>query len=112
MEKKSACNYSVHYRHFVKPPGAFYPTQITSIETYDLTALCFSFCRFISYCVKEKGYTGFDLSDAEGEDDIVSRLVSLKINVDSECQYSQNNGQTVSADKVICALPLCQPQSK
>uniref|UniRef100_A0A667WMC0 RNA helicase n=1 Tax=Myripristis murdjan TaxID=586833 RepID=A0A667WMC0_9TELE len=46
--------------------------------------------KFISYCVKEKGYTGFDLSDAEGEDDIVSRLVSLKINVDSECQYEES----------------------
>ncbi|KAF7668035.1 hypothetical protein LDENG_00036090 [Lucifuga dentata] len=40
--------------------------------------------KFISYCVKEKGYTGFDFRDAEGEDDIVSRLTSLKINLDSE----------------------------
>ncbi|XP_037640935.1 putative helicase mov-10-B.1 [Sebastes umbrosus] len=40
--------------------------------------------KFISYCVEEKGYTGFDFEDAEGEDDIVSRLATLKINVDSD----------------------------
>ncbi|XP_040888869.1 putative helicase mov-10-B.2 isoform X2 [Toxotes jaculatrix] len=40
--------------------------------------------KFISYCVKEKGYTGFDLKDAEGEDDVVSKLATLKISVDSE----------------------------
>lgn len=39
--------------------------------------------KFISYCVQERGYTGFDFKDAEGEDDIVSRLANLKINVDS-----------------------------
>uniref|UniRef100_A0A8C5DLY9 RNA helicase n=1 Tax=Gouania willdenowi TaxID=441366 RepID=A0A8C5DLY9_GOUWI len=32
--------------------------------------------KFISYCVKEKGYTGFDFKDAEGEEDLVSRLHS------------------------------------
>uniref|UniRef100_A0A672JMS0 RNA helicase n=1 Tax=Salarias fasciatus TaxID=181472 RepID=A0A672JMS0_SALFA len=40
--------------------------------------------KFISYCVEERGYTGFDFKDAEGEDDIVSRLATLKICVDSE----------------------------
>ncbi|XP_029007903.1 putative helicase mov-10-B.1 isoform X2 [Betta splendens] len=40
--------------------------------------------KFISYCVKEKGYTGFDFEDAEGEDDVVARLATLKINVESE----------------------------
>uniref|UniRef100_A0A672JMN7 RNA helicase n=1 Tax=Salarias fasciatus TaxID=181472 RepID=A0A672JMN7_SALFA len=35
--------------------------------------------KFISYCVEERGYTGFDFKDAEGEDDIVSRLATLKI---------------------------------
>ncbi|XP_069004395.1 putative helicase mov-10-B.1 [Embiotoca jacksoni] len=40
--------------------------------------------KFISYCVKEKGYAGFDFRDADGEDDIVSRLATLKISVDSE----------------------------
>ncbi|XP_033181897.1 putative helicase mov-10-B.2 isoform X2 [Anabas testudineus] len=40
--------------------------------------------KFISYCVKENGYTGFDFKDAEGEDDIVSRLATLKINVEAE----------------------------
>uniref|UniRef100_A0A7N6FEU8 RNA helicase n=1 Tax=Anabas testudineus TaxID=64144 RepID=A0A7N6FEU8_ANATE len=42
--------------------------------------------KFISYCVKENGYTGFDFKDAEGEDDIVSRLATLKINVESPLQ--------------------------
>lgn len=40
--------------------------------------------KFISYCVKENGYTGFDFRDAEGEDDLVSRLATLKINVDAD----------------------------
>ncbi|KAM9361320.1 putative helicase mov-10-B.1 [Symphorus nematophorus] len=40
--------------------------------------------KFISYCVKEKGYTGFDFEDAEGEDALVARLATLKINVDSD----------------------------
>lgn len=35
--------------------------------------------KFISYCINEKGYTGFDFNDAEGEEDIVSRLAGLKI---------------------------------
>ncbi|XP_076597717.1 putative helicase mov-10-B.2 [Chaetodon auriga] len=39
--------------------------------------------KFINYCVEEKGYTGFDFNDVEGEDDIVSRLATLKIDVDS-----------------------------
>lgn len=53
--------------------------------------LWFFICRFISYCVEEKGYTGFDFEDAEGEDDIVSRLATLKINVDSDSEYRYNN---------------------
>nr|XP_019952231.1 PREDICTED: putative helicase mov-10-B.2 isoform X1 [Paralichthys olivaceus] len=40
--------------------------------------------KFISYCVKEKGYTGFDLKDVESEDDVVFTLASLKICVDSK----------------------------
>ncbi|XP_039972013.1 putative helicase mov-10-B.2 [Xiphias gladius] len=40
--------------------------------------------KFISYCLEEKGYTGFDFKDAEGEDDVVSRLANLKISMDSE----------------------------
>uniref|UniRef100_A0A669BRY8 RNA helicase n=1 Tax=Oreochromis niloticus TaxID=8128 RepID=A0A669BRY8_ORENI len=47
--------------------------------------------KFISYCVKEKGYTGFDFSDAEGEDDIVSRLATLKISMDSECPVPEES---------------------
>lgn len=41
-------------------------------------------CRFISYCVKENAYTGFDFKDAEGEEDIVSRLATLNLNVEAE----------------------------
>uniref|UniRef100_A0A671YY95 RNA helicase n=1 Tax=Sparus aurata TaxID=8175 RepID=A0A671YY95_SPAAU len=44
--------------------------------------------KFISYCVNEKGYTGFDFRDADGEDDIVSRLANLKFNVDSDSKYT------------------------
>ncbi|TNN76493.1 putative helicase mov-10-B.1 [Liparis tanakae] len=40
--------------------------------------------KLIRYCVKEKGYTGFDFEDAEGEDDLVSRLATLNINVDAD----------------------------
>ncbi|XP_062852676.1 putative helicase mov-10-B.1 [Trichomycterus rosablanca] len=36
--------------------------------------------RFIHYCEQEQSYTGFDYKDAEGEDDLVTRLASLKIN--------------------------------
>ncbi|XP_016312825.1 putative helicase mov-10-B.1 isoform X1 [Sinocyclocheilus anshuiensis] len=38
--------------------------------------------RFIRYCELEQGYTGFDYKDAEGEEDVVSRLASLKISSD------------------------------
>uniref|UniRef100_UPI0037E7FEF8 putative helicase mov-10-B.1 n=1 Tax=Semicossyphus pulcher TaxID=241346 RepID=UPI0037E7FEF8 len=47
--------------------------------------------KFISYCVQEKGYTGFDFKDAEGEDDIVLRLATLKINVESENPESEES---------------------
>lgn len=47
--------------------------------------------KFISYCVKEKGYTGFDFKDAEGEDDVVSRLTTLRINVDSESPVGEES---------------------
>lgn len=40
--------------------------------------------KFISYCVDKKGYTGFNYADAEVEEDVVTRLASLKINLDSE----------------------------
>ncbi|KAM8916086.1 putative helicase mov-10-B.1 isoform 3-T3 [Spinachia spinachia] len=39
--------------------------------------------KFISYCVQENGYTGFPFEDADGEEEIASRLATLKINVDS-----------------------------
>lgn len=38
--------------------------------------------RFIQYCELQQGYTGFDYKDADGEEDLVSRLASLKITSD------------------------------
>ncbi|KAA0712698.1 putative helicase mov-10-B.1 [Triplophysa tibetana] len=38
--------------------------------------------RFIRYCELEQGYTGFDYKDADGEEDVVTRLASLKISDD------------------------------
>ncbi|KAI4903009.1 hypothetical protein NFI96_012038, partial [Prochilodus magdalenae] len=35
--------------------------------------------RLIHYCEQEQGYTGFDYRDAEGEEDVVAQLASLKI---------------------------------
>uniref|UniRef100_A0AAQ4QBB5 RNA helicase n=1 Tax=Gasterosteus aculeatus aculeatus TaxID=481459 RepID=A0AAQ4QBB5_GASAC len=46
--------------------------------------------KFISYCVQENGYTGFHFDDAEGEDDIVSRLATLKINPVEESFLDQH----------------------
>uniref|UniRef100_W5LB03 RNA helicase n=1 Tax=Astyanax mexicanus TaxID=7994 RepID=W5LB03_ASTMX len=40
--------------------------------------------RFIQYCEQEQGYTGFDYRDAEGEEDVVTRLASLKIHTATE----------------------------
>ncbi|XP_063071769.1 putative helicase mov-10-B.1 [Engraulis encrasicolus] len=40
--------------------------------------------RFIQYCEDQGGYTGFDYNDAEGEDDVVTRLASLNINLEAE----------------------------
>lgn len=35
-------------------------------------------CRFISYCMKERGFTGFDFKDAEGEvRQLVQQLLKL-----------------------------------
>ncbi|XP_073707601.1 putative helicase mov-10-B.1 isoform X2 [Garra rufa] len=46
--------------------------------------------RFIRYCELEQGYTGFDYKDAEGEEDVVSRLASLKISSDDESPLQQH----------------------
>ncbi|XP_034021907.1 putative helicase mov-10-B.2 [Thalassophryne amazonica] len=40
--------------------------------------------KFISYCVEENGYTGFDFRDAEDEEDMVAQLAFLKIDVECE----------------------------
>ncbi|KAJ8399528.1 hypothetical protein AAFF_G00409390 [Aldrovandia affinis] len=46
--------------------------------------------RFISYCSEEKGYTGFDYADAEGEDDVVMRLAALSIQVEPEVESEES----------------------
>ncbi|TVK90475.1 putative RNA helicase SDE3 [Bagarius yarrelli] len=40
--------------------------------------------RFIQYCEQEQGYTGFDYRDFDGEDDVVTRLASLKIHTTAD----------------------------
>ncbi|KAK3556979.1 hypothetical protein QTP70_022320 [Hemibagrus guttatus] len=40
--------------------------------------------RFLQYCEQEQGYTGFDYRDFEGEDDVVTRLASLKIHTSAD----------------------------
>ncbi|XP_017335051.1 putative helicase mov-10-B.1 isoform X1 [Ictalurus punctatus] len=40
--------------------------------------------RFFQYCEQEQGYTGFDYKDFEGEDDVVTRLASLKIHTSAD----------------------------
>uniref|UniRef100_A0A8C3A281 RNA helicase n=1 Tax=Cyclopterus lumpus TaxID=8103 RepID=A0A8C3A281_CYCLU len=64
--------------------------------------------KFISYCVKEKGYTGFDFEDAEGEDDLVSRLATLNVNVDSDGQCSHNLSQWPSLARAAIVIVASQ----
>ncbi|XP_060724073.1 putative helicase mov-10-B.1 [Tachysurus vachellii] len=40
--------------------------------------------RFLQYCEQEQGYTGFDYRDFEGEDDVATRLASLKIHTSAD----------------------------
>ncbi|XP_061074539.1 putative helicase mov-10-B.1 isoform X2 [Conger conger] len=49
--------------------------------------------RFISYCCEEKGYTGFDYADAEGESDVVTRLAALSIQVEPEVEQGESKIQ-------------------
>lgn len=56
--------------------------------------------------MKEKGYTGFDFSDVEEEDDIVSRLATLKINMDSECEYSFSLSRTAADSRLDSCMCL------
>ncbi|KAJ8360337.1 hypothetical protein SKAU_G00168620 [Synaphobranchus kaupii] len=46
--------------------------------------------QFISYCSEEKGYTGFDYADAEGEGDVVTRLAALSIQVEPEVEHEES----------------------
>lgn len=72
-----------------------------------------AFCafRFIKYCVTENGCKGIDIKDAEGEDEVVSRLANLKIcsNAESQCIYDtpfwiRLEGFNTRASK-LCASP-------
>ncbi|XP_075997327.1 putative helicase mov-10-B.1 [Genypterus blacodes] len=47
--------------------------------------------KFISYCVTENAYKGFDFADVEGEDELVSRIVSLKITVEEESPETEES---------------------
>uniref|UniRef100_A0A673J831 RNA helicase n=1 Tax=Sinocyclocheilus rhinocerous TaxID=307959 RepID=A0A673J831_9TELE len=60
--------------------------------------------RFIRYCELEQGYTGFDYKDAEGEEDVVSRLASLKISSDGTQPY-------VTLSDLKCSYIMCSYDS-
>lgn len=68
--------------------------------------MCICLCRFIRYCELEAGYTGFDYKDAEGEEDVVSRLASLKISSDGTQSYV-----TLSDLKWKCNYIMCSYDS-
>lgn len=36
-------------------------------------------CRFITYCIEEGGYTGYDISNLEETEAVVERLLALNI---------------------------------
>lgn len=42
---------------------------------------------FFQYCEQEQGYTGIDYRDFEQEDDVVTRLASLKIHTSTDGMY-------------------------
>uniref|UniRef100_A0A672QYS9 RNA helicase n=1 Tax=Sinocyclocheilus grahami TaxID=75366 RepID=A0A672QYS9_SINGR len=60
--------------------------------------------RFIRYCELEHGYTGFDYKDAEGEEDVVNRLASLKISSDGTQPY-------VTLSDLKCSYIMCSYDS-
>ncbi|XP_015197664.2 putative helicase mov-10-B.1 [Lepisosteus oculatus] len=39
--------------------------------------------RFLRYCTSERGYTGYDFSNDEGEDELMTRLASLDLSAES-----------------------------
>lgn len=36
-------------------------------------------CRFINYCIEKEGYTGYNISNLEGTEEVVERLIALNI---------------------------------
>lgn len=66
--------------------------------------MCVCLCRFIRYCELEQGYTGFDYKDSEGEEDVVSRLASLKISSDGTQPY-------VTLSDLKCNYIMCSYDS-
>lgn len=66
--------------------------------------MCIYLCRFIRYCELEQGYTGFDYKDAEGEEDVVSRLASLKISSDGTQAY-------ITLSNLKCNYVMCSYKS-
>lgn len=63
-----------------------------------------SVARFIQYCEEGGGYTGFDYTDAEGEEDVVARLSALRISLESDGRCS-NSEQWIQ--KGVKPLHLC-----
>lgn len=36
-------------------------------------------CRFINYCIEKEGYTGYNIYNLEGTEEVVERLIALNI---------------------------------
>lgn len=57
--------------------GASWQYELIFILYFYPVDLCV--CRFINYCIEEKGYTGYDISNLEETDAVVERLLALNI---------------------------------
>lgn len=60
------------------------------------------YTRFFQYCQQEQGYTGFDYRDFEGEDDVVTRLASLKIHTPADGMYLAYKYSHCLAFSLLC----------
>lgn len=61
---------------------------------------------FFQYCGQEQGYTGFDYRDFEGEDDVVTRLASLKISTSTDGMYLAQKYPHCFAFRPLCLTKL------
>lgn len=62
--------------------------------------------RFFQYCEQEQGYTGFDYRDFEGEDDVVTRLASLKIHTTADGKYHAQKYLNCFTFSLLCLTKL------